>query len=320
MTKIRDVLPEIFQRPYAVVEPSTKTQVALCLLAFHEVDALPVGFTSATGKKFVVSGYSCLSKLLQTNPSKYGKFLDQPSEEICVELATVSADRDIEALLKIFEETRFGFAWVENAGRSNMGALASLRDLLPLFGRSIMSTDMAVEDVATYPVFSLSEDTSLKQALEKMIEKKIRRVLITGTQKMISDRQIIDYVFRIARLDEAGRKPSGLLDANLDDLVSIRPQRISSKIGINKAAALLYAKGGRGGCLVCDKGVVTPWDMIMKPWRQKKLSILGSKNGINSTTIGQRITSGQDALITNSGVDLIEFLVSRFFPEGGRES
>jgi len=272
LIKIREALPDIFERPYAVIDPSTKAQIAMCLLAFHEMDALPVGFTVGK-RKYVISGYSCLSRLLQTAPVDYARFLDKPSQALCFELATVPAEGDLESLLEVFEKTRFGFAWVEDVKHSNFGALASLRDLLPLFSKSIISTDMSVGEVATSPIFSLSKETSLKQALNEMIERKVRRVLISETQKIVSDRQIIDYVFRISKLDEAGRNPSTLLDADFGDLESVRLQRISSRTKINKAAAALYAKGGRGGCLICEEGVVTPWDVIMKPWRKERLAI-----------------------------------------------
>ncbi len=87
MIKIREALPNIFERPHTVVEPSTKTQVAMCLLAFHEVDALPAGLT--TGKrKYVISGiptsqsYSRLVPQIMLdswiNPPKYFALLSQP--------------------------------------------------------------------------------------------------------------------------------------------------------------------------------------------------------------------------------------------------
>ncbi len=140
----------------------------------------------------------------------------------------------------------------------------------------MINTDMTTGEVVTSPIFSLSKDASLKQALNKIIGRQVRRILISGTQRIVSDRQVIDYVFRIFKLDEDGRKPSGLLDADFD-LENIRPQRVGSKTKINKAAPSLYARGGKGGCLGCDNGVVTPWDVTMKPRKKKKLAILGSK-------------------------------------------
>ena len=57
--------------------------IVLSLLRFHEIDALPIGFNSRKKKKLAVFGYSCLSKLLDTEPKNYGKFLETPCEKLC---------------------------------------------------------------------------------------------------------------------------------------------------------------------------------------------------------------------------------------------
>ncbi len=270
MAKIRQSLPYIFDRPCPSLEPSTETSLALLLLSFHETDALPIGFRrDAPSKKLVVSGYSCLSKLLETDPQDYARFLYQPCKEVSVKLPTVFAGKDIETLLEIFRVERFGIACVEE--KSEIGRLVSLRDLLALYEKSIFRTDLAVGEVASSPVFSLPGDTSLKQALKDMFKREIRRVFVSETQRVVSDREILDYVFSASRLGHINKNPTTLLDAKLSDVKSTKPESVSATASINRAAVELCAIGG--GCLICDKGVVTPWNMIIKPWSEKKLTI-----------------------------------------------
>jgi CBS domain-containing protein len=272
MLKIIEALPEIFDRTYTVLEPETTVHLAFCLFSFHGMDALPVGFgTSAGKKKLVISGYSCLSKLLQSDPQEYKRFLDQPSEAVSVELATISGDSDLADLFSLFDKTRLGFAWVEDTSGSKIGGFASMRDLLGLYGKSVIRANLTAREVESSPVLSLPGDTTLKQALEKMIKSRVRRVLISETQRIVSDRQIIDYVFCISKLGETSRKPSALLDANLGDLESILPERVSPDAKVNEIAGKLFANSTKGDCLICEKGLVTPWDMIIKPWRRGKL-------------------------------------------------
>jgi len=172
--------------------------------------------------------------------------------------------------LKVFSKTRFGFAWAELKSNSLVGGFVSLRDLLSLYSRSVISTDLSIGDVASRNVFSLRSDTSLKQALEEMITRRIRRVLISDTGRVISDRQIIDHVFSPARLEQVYATPPTLLDGKLGDLESTEPSKLHDDQSVKEAAELVRESAG---CVICRAGVVTPWDIIMKPWEQNKLRI-----------------------------------------------
>ena len=91
-------------------------------------DALPLTFKSMEKKRFAVFGYSCLSKLLETEANNYGKFLEMPCEKTALELTTIDGRKGPRSPdFRIFEKTKFGFAWVES---NRLGGFASLRDLI----------------------------------------------------------------------------------------------------------------------------------------------------------------------------------------------
>ena len=125
--KVGDALPNIFMRTTPVLEQGTQMLLAVSLLRFHQIDALPIGFKPKQKKKFAVFGFSCLSKLLETPPGLYGKFLELPCESASLELSSTDVNDSIEDLLRVFEMTKFGFAWVES---EKLGGFASLRDVL----------------------------------------------------------------------------------------------------------------------------------------------------------------------------------------------
>lgn len=264
--KIADALPQIFKRTYPVLEPGTRLVLAFSLLRFHQIDALPIGFKRAQKKKFAVFGFSCLSKLLESAPEDYGKFLELSSESVALELSTISADKDIEDLLEVIKKTRFGFAWVE--GKFEAGGFASLRDLLGLYETGILDTDSKVGDVASQ-IVSLHENASLKNAIEKMFAHKFRRIFVGD--KVISDRRIIGYIFSPSRLNQVMRKPETLLESRLRDIEGSSPIKVGQKSGVRMASKTMREEVEE--CLICEKGVVTPWDAIMKPWIAGKLKI-----------------------------------------------
>lgn len=267
--KISETLSFVFERPCSTLESNTQTRLALLLLGFHEVDALPIEIGSRSSKKYVVSSYSCLSKLLETNTKEYSGFLDRSCENVSIELATVSATDRIEALLNTFASTGFGFACVEK--ESEVRGLVSLRDLLSLYQRSIFTTDLSVKDVASFPIHRLSDKVSMKETLEDMFELKIRRIFVSENDRVISDREIIKYLFSPSRMSEISKDTSALLDARLGLVKSTKPRMVSSSMKLNEAALELYSNPG--GCLISEEGVITPWDIIMKPWILGKLVI-----------------------------------------------
>lgn len=269
--KIKAALAGIFNRSYIMLEPSMKTHFALSLLGFHDIDAMTIWFGRNVDwtKRYVVYGYSSVLTLLRTEPKDYGWLMEQPCEAVSVEPAIISENEDLEDLLDLFFKRRFGFAYVERAGGTQLGGFANLRDLIALYEKSIIKTDLRVGDVASYPVVSMPGDSSLKEVLDKMVRKNVRRVLVSGTQNnIISDRDIISYVSSIYRLDGFTLDPSRLLEAKLEDLKKTHPSGVELELPIDRAAKIVYENGG---CLLCGEGIVTPWDLVIKPWIQRKL-------------------------------------------------
>src|SRR5487761_538249 len=100
---IGEALPNIFKRTYPVIEPGTQMLLAVSLLRFHQIDALPIGFKPRQKKKLAVFGYSCLSKLLEMKSREYGRFLEMPCERASLELSTIDFDESLDAVLRVFE-------------------------------------------------------------------------------------------------------------------------------------------------------------------------------------------------------------------------
>ena len=265
--KISEALPGIFKRTYPILEPGTQMLLAVSLLRFHHIDALPIGLTPKQRKHFAVFGYSCLSTLLQTDPKKYGKFLEMPCENASLKLATLDHEESVDSLLDVFEETRFGFAWVNSP---KQGGFASLRDLLTLYGNRLIESKLTVGNIAS-PIFSMPRDSTIKEVLREMFDHRFRRIFIEGQHSLVTDRRIIGYVFSTVRLNQTFGRPETMLDAKLGDLEKMEPKKVNSKTSLKTAA--LSMENASEDCLVCEKGVVTPWDLIMKPRKMRKLKV-----------------------------------------------
>lgn len=267
--KIAQAIPHIFTRTYPVLEKGTQLLLVASLLRFHQIDAIPIGFKKRQKKHLAVFGYSCLSKLLESDPSWFKAFLTQPCEDAASELASISSDAEIEDLLELFDKTRFGFAMVE--GEYELGALVSLRDLLGLYNKNVLSSTLTLNDIAS-PIFSMSGDSSLREALTEMFARRFRRIFLEGREyEAITDRRIISYIFSSSRLNELAQTEKDVLKAPISRLDATSAKWLSGRTKAKFAARSMMEQIEE--CLVCEKGVVTPWDVTMKPWKMGKLAV-----------------------------------------------
>lgn len=268
--RIEAALPDIFKRTYPVLEKRTQLLLAASLLRFHQIDAIPIGFSKKQKTHQAVLGYSCLSELLKVKSNSYKDFLEQPCENAAQELATISADKDVEELLKLFDSTKFGFAMVE--GKYELGALVSLRDLLGLYIKGYMNSSLTLNHIAS-PIVSMPSDATLREVLEEMFTRRFRRIFVDGKKmdQVITDRRIISYVFSSSRLEEIAKSSRDILDTPVNKIETMKPASLPINTKLKDAAETMRSEIEE--CLICEKGVVTPWDMIVKPWKMNKLTL-----------------------------------------------
>lgn len=265
--KIKAALPTIFQKAYPVLDPTTQMLPAVSLLRFHDIDALPLSF-DAGKKPRAVFGFSSLARLMALGPEGFGPFLKQPCKDASEDLATVRADDDLRSLLQTFDRTRFGFARVEE--RRDVGALVSLSDLLGLFETGALRTDLLVSDVAS-PILSVPGQTTLKKSLQEMFTKRYRRLFISGNKEFVSDREIIAHIFSPSVLSMITRDSKDILTTPISQIERMAAKKVTPNATVKAAAMALRAE--KGQCLVYDNCVITPWDIIMKPWKAKALKM-----------------------------------------------
>jgi CBS domain-containing protein len=270
--KVKDALPRIFQRAYPVLDPQTKMLSAMSLLRFQEIDALPLSFEPGERRQRAVFGSSSLARLILVRPEQLGSFLERPCTDASEPIATVRATQDLATLLETFAETRFGFARVEE--RTGVGALASLTDVMELYETGAIATGLTVKDVGT-PIFSMPGEASLRKALQEMFRKRFRRVFVSGSRRFISDREMIGHVFSPGVLGAILQKregPKEVLEIPVSEVKRVTAKEVRPETPLKEAARALRSER-RGQCLVFDHTVVTPWDVVMKPWVAGELEL-----------------------------------------------
>jgi hypothetical protein len=266
--KIRDALPQVFNRAYPVLDPKMPMLPAVSMLRFQQIDGLPLVIDVTAARPRALHGYSLLKRLLALGQGGFWKFIERPCEDAAQSIGTVGADENLERLFDVFLKERFGFAWISDTERS--GVPVSLADVLELYKTGTIESDLQVKDVAS-PVFALPGMTPLRKALLFMFSHRFRRVFLSAGGAFISDRSIISHLFSPAVLHDLAANPDSLLEMPIAEIEKSRPRRVPGRTTLKAAANTLG--GDIGQCLTSRGTVITPWDIIMKPWVAKKLKI-----------------------------------------------
>lgn len=135
-----------------------------------------------------------------------------------------------------------------------------------------MNTPLTIDHIAS-PIFAMPRNSTLRQVLTEMFTRRFRRIFLDGISKdkVITDRRIISYVFGTQRLDDIVSSSSNLLEVKVDELEPMEAIKLPGKTKVKDAASTMMEQIEE--CLICEKGVITPWDMIMKPWSLRRLTL-----------------------------------------------
>ena len=293
--RLKQVFPDILSITSPIVEASTFTLTAASLLRAHHVASLQVvekgkqaqGEMTRTssiaaiqvterlepahsGEDYLfVSGYSILSNLVKKEPGEYYSYLFEPCKSDAIGVGSISVNQDLRDLLELFRNTRFGFACFQDGG---LFTQVNLLDVMQLYVDGRIETDLRVKDVASTP-YSLPGDTKVKDALDEMFSRRTRTVFIRGTKTLVSDREVISFIFSPRWLGKTRDSPRELLDCTIAEVGLIEPEPIEGDTPIRNAARLVAPK--HGNSFLCEQGIVTPWDLVMKPWNMGRLVLSG---------------------------------------------
>ncbi|HUI23630.1 MAG TPA: hypothetical protein VLY82_04480 [Nitrososphaerales archaeon] len=266
--RIKQAFPWMFERAYPAVDPETPILSVLPLLRFHEIDVLPLSFGSERKQKGIF-GFSCLARLMHIRPEELASFLKQPCEAVSESLTTVRAERALSGLLDAFQRRRFGFARVVES--KGVGALLSLPDFLGLYESGLLRSSLTLEDVGS-TTFSMPGSSTVRDALVEMFDRRIRRVFVSGSRTFVWDRSIIGHLFSPATLARVIKhEPEDVLGTPISRIETVIARKVDGVMLLREAAALLKVEPGQ--CLVFDGQVATPWDIVMKPWKEGTLKI-----------------------------------------------
>jgi CBS domain-containing protein len=252
---ISDVVPHIFKRPVLSVSPSDsllQTGIFLAIGPQIYVDGLVV----LEGQKPVgrMGGQHIIQYILQ---HQEGWFQSTASQIMSHDPSVVEATAPLNTALDIFGKTKFAFVPITING--GVATSLSMRDALRLVAGKL---NTQVVELSSRLV-SVKGSTSIKNALELMLEKSIRNLAVRNDSgiRIVNDRKILEFL-----LSYEGRHlmagPMGLDAVSVDFLDLPAPKHVKQSTSAGIAAEIL--SDVNTPCLICEDSIVTPWDIVMK--------------------------------------------------------
>ena len=276
--KLKEALPSLFRRPFPLLEPETRVLLAGTILDTPRRDVLKVAeldenmgqFSEKKDRFLAFSGYTLLARLLEIDREEYYKFLYEPCWRASKYASPVASNAEIATVLEEFARTRIGWSFVEENGKYDV---ISLSDFISFYQSGIFETDLTVPDVASQEIFTMPSNTRLGKALQEMRKRKIRRIFLPGNDyRFVSDREILTYIFSSEQVNLIKDDPGRMLDAALEDVGAVDAIKVDGRPTIKNISRLFKPESGMW-CLVCSTGLVTPWDLVVKPWNMGRLKI-----------------------------------------------
>ena len=224
-------------------------------------------------KKYAaIGGYPVLDAIMKADPKDYQKLLMTKSVDMPIWIGSVKFTDTLDDVLDVFAKTKSGNVVVEGEGDAR--TLLSLKDIVALFETGKLRTDLRAFDVGSKKI-SISNDSSIQDALRAMFKERIRRVFSSSRRsdrlRFVSSRDIISFLFSPERLELLRQEPEMWIQERISSVPSSDAKFIPDSTEVNEASREMGWK--EDACLVCNESdkVVTRWDVVMKPWKLGEL-------------------------------------------------
>ena len=264
---LNHVFPKIFSRYTPLLDGRASILEAARVLTALQVSAVIVLNKSAVKDRVqykTLIGYSILSKL-PTKRGMFSRFLASRSWDIAQKVRVVKENDTIESVVGAIQESHLGIVLVSGkSGPSQVLTTVELRDFVRLYrdAGNMPKTKLKIGNLASSPVLSLKNGSALQDMLKTMLKCRVRKIFLPGTKSLVSDRDILSYITSPRIIERMNDSPETVFKTPASELPSSRPPVVDSKMSITQAVQLMNPD--TGDCLICDRGLVTFWDIVIK--------------------------------------------------------
>jgi CBS domain-containing protein len=174
---------------------------------------------------------------------------------------------DVQTIAKSILNHGWGYAIVVDAAGAptNLIGLLDIAAFLVKSGFTAKVTNVRARDKASNPLISISERTTIMAAIQTMLDKHVRRLFVTESEQIISDRGVIKWLLSPANLGKLRDSPNVVLGSSVGSLGATLHKPVFVEKDLDAARALQLINREDARCLISDdrKMILTPWDLTI---------------------------------------------------------
>jgi predicted transcriptional regulator len=235
-------------------------------LHLSQLDVEGVVAVDGAGKPTgVILGYNVL-RLVDTK-TVWSAFYQTKIADSKMRVLLAKPEDDVQTIVRSILHHGWGYAIAVNTSGAptNLIGLLDIAEFLVKSGYTAKVTNVRARDNASNPLISISEKTSVMAATQTMLDKHVRRLFVTESDLVVSDRGIIKWLLSPANLGKLRDAPGEVLSASVSSLGPLLHKPIFVGQDLDAATALQLINKEDARCLITnDKmNILTPWDLTV---------------------------------------------------------
>ncbi len=289
--------------------PLLEAAKILSVLQVSAVIVLDKNAAKVSEQYKALTGYFILSQL-PTGNGDASEFFARPSVELAREIRVVRETAPIESVVKAIQQSRVGVVLVSRKNESSKELnTIELRDFVRLYrdGTNLPESSLKIGDLSSSPVLSIKNETMLRDLIRYMLKYRVRKMLLSDTKKLVSDRDVLSFMTSPGTIESMDRSMEQVLKTPVSELPSTRPPVVDGRMTITEAAQQMNPDSG--DCVICETGLVTFWDLVVKlEQSRRRTGLLLQEQTVRSSTFypsGEGDAKTQDAQLTKVGLDRV---------------
>ena len=236
------------------IEKGTETWVATGMLV-QQLESFTDSIVVRENDKpiGIVGGKDVISELIEVPRSSL--FYKTKVEDIMEERwPTVSKETKLRELIEFWKKTRRAFAAIPNEF-SDYSAI-SAKKLLE-FGKKI-KTDIKISDLPEKKLITFTNENTIGDVLNLMLEANTRRLILENSTKFINDRIILQ---KITEELKCLQDVNNFLDIPISEFKIEEVNTVSENLTIQEVSKIMYEM--EHPCVMFRDKIITPWDICL---------------------------------------------------------
>jgi len=213
----------------------------------------------------VILGYNVLR--LVNAKTVWSTFYQTKIADSKMRVLLAKPEDDVQTIVKSILSHGWGYAIVVNPGGAptNLIGLLDIADFLVKSGFTGKVTKVRARDKASNPLISISQGATVMAAIQTMLDKHVRRLFVTESELVVSDRGAIKWLLSPTNLGRLRDAPGEVLSSPLSSLGPMlhKPVFVEKDLDASRALQLINNEDAR--CLITAdrKMILTPWDLTI---------------------------------------------------------